>query len=141
MTERTLIMLKPDTVRRGLAGRVLARIEDKGLRIAAMKMLRFDKQLADRFYGEHLEKPFYPSLFGFITSGPAVALVIEGEQAIAVMRLLMGATNFLDAAPGTIRGDYAHDPTANIVHGSDSPASAAREIGLLFRDDEIFSAE
>ena len=140
MSEQTLIMIKPDAMRQGLAGPVISRIEQKGLHIRAMKMLRFDKSLADQFYQEHVQKAFYPDLFKFITSGPAIAMVIEGENSIAVMRLLMGATNYIDAAPGTIRGDFAHNLTQNVVHGSDSPESAEREIGLIFHDEEIFGA-
>lgn len=136
MTERTLIMLKPDTVRRRLMGEVIARIERKGLNIQALKMICFDQALADRFYQEHVGKGFYPELSGFMTSGPAIAMVIEGENAIQVMRKLMGATNYINAEPGTIRGDLAFSLTENVVHGSDGPESATREIGLIFKDEE-----
>jgi nucleoside-diphosphate kinase len=137
MTERTLIMLKPDTVRRQLMGEVIARIERKGLGIVAMKMIRFDRALADKFYQEHVAKNFYPELSGFITSGPVVAMAVEGENAIKVMRQMMGATNYINAEAGTIRGDLAFTLTENVVHGSDGPESAAREIGLIFSDEEI----
>ena len=137
MSERTLIMLKPDTVRRRLIGEVIGRIERKGLCIVALKMIRFDQALADQFYQEHVEKGFYPELSGFMTSGPVVAMVIEGENAIKVMRQMMGATNYINAEPGTIRGDLAFSLTENVVHGSDGPESATREIGLIFSDGEI----
>jgi nucleoside-diphosphate kinase len=137
MSERTLIIIKPDGVRRGLVGEVVGRIERKELCLAEMKMFRFDEELMARFYQEHLEKPFFPNLKQFILSGPCVAMVVEGKDAIAIMRKLMGATSYLDAEPGTVRGDFALDPTENIVHGSDGPESATREIGLIFSDDQI----
>jgi nucleoside-diphosphate kinase len=135
--ERTLILIKPDGVKRGLIGEIVARFERKGLRPIAMKMLRFSDDLSDRHYVEHLEKGFYPELKQFITSGPTVAMVVEGDHAIEVARKVMGATRFFEADPGTIRGDFAFSTTENLVHGSDSPASAAREIPIFFTDAEI----
>jgi nucleoside-diphosphate kinase len=134
LSERTLVLIKPDGVRRGLAGEVLARIERKGLRIVAMDMRTVDADLAETHYAEHVEKPFYGSLVDFITSGPLVALVAEGPRAIEAFRALAGATDPVKAAPGTIRGDYALEVQDNIVHGSDSPDSAEREIKIFFPD-------
>ena len=134
MSERTLVLIKPDGVRRGLAGEVLSRIERKGLRIVAMDMRVVAKDLAETHYAEHTEKPFYGSLVEFITSGPLVALVVEGPRAIEAFRALAGATDPVQAAPGTIRGDYALEVQDNIVHGSDSPDSAEREIKIFFPD-------
>ena len=134
MSERTLVLIKPDGVRRGLAGDVLSRIERKGLRIVAMDMRVVGKDLAETHYAEHAGKPFYGSLVEFITSGPLVALVVEGPRAIEAFRALAGATDPVKAAPGTIRGDYALEVQDNIVHGSDSPDSAEREIKIFFPD-------
>jgi nucleoside-diphosphate kinase len=134
LSERTLVLIKPDGVRRGLAGEVLARIERKGLRIVAMDMRVVGKDLAETHYAEHTEKPFYGSLVEFITSGPLVALVAEGPRAIEAFRALAGATDPVKASPGTIRGDYALEVQDNIVHGSDSPDSAEREIKIFFPD-------
>ena len=134
MSERTLVLIKPDGVRRGLAGEVLSRIERKGLRIVAMDMRIVGKDLAETHYAEHTDKPFYGSLVDFITSGPLVALVAEGPRAIEAFRGLAGATDPVKAAPGTIRGDYALEVQDNIVHGSDSPDSAEREIKIFFPD-------
>ncbi len=134
MSERTLVLIKPDGVRRGLAGEVLARIERKGLRIVAMDMRVVGKDLAETHYAEHTGKPFYGSLVDFITSGALVALVVEGPRAIEAFRALAGATDPGKAAPGTIRGDYALEGQDNIVHGSDSPDSAEREIKIFFPD-------
>lgn len=134
MSERTLVLIKPDGVRRGLAGEVLSRIERKGLRIVAMDMRIVGKDLAETHYAEHTDKPFYGSLVEFITSGPLVALVAEGPRAIEAFRALAGATDPVKAAPGTIRGDYALEVQDNIVHGSDSPDSAEREIKIFFPD-------
>ena len=134
MSERTLVLIKPDGVRRGLAGEVLARIERKGLRIVAMDMRVVGKDLAETHYAEHTGKPFYGSLVEFITSGPLVALVAEGPRAIEAFRGLAGATDPVKAAPGTIRGDFALEVQDNIVHGSDSPDSAEREIKIFFPD-------
>ena len=134
MSERTLVLIKPDGVRRGLAGEVLSRIERKGLRIVAMDMRVVGKDLAETHYAEHAGKPFYGSLVEFITSGPLVAMVVEGPRAIEAFRALAGATDPVKAAPGTIRGDYALEVQDNIVHGSDSPDSAEREIKIFFPD-------
>ena len=134
MSERTLVLIKPDGVRRGLAGEVLSRIERKGLRVVAMDMRVVGKDLAETHYAEHAEKPFYGSLVEFITSGPLVALVVEGPRAIEAFRALAGATDPVKATPGTIRGDYALEVQDNIVHGSDSPDSAEREIKIFFPD-------
>ena len=137
MAERTLVLVKPDGVRRRLIGEIIRRFEARGLKIAGLKMLHFDVALARRHYAGHVAKPFYPGLETFITSGPCVALVLEGADVIAMVRSMMGATRHLDAAPGTIRGDFAFSTTENLVHGSDSPASAEREIPLFFREDEL----
>lgn len=130
--ERTLVLVKPDGVERGLVGEVISRFERLGMRIVAMRMLRVDEELASRHYAEHVDKPFYPELVAFITSGEVVAMVLEGEGAIGLVRKVMGPTNPVDAPPGTIRGDYGVEITRNIVHGSDSPESAAQEIALFF---------
>ena len=134
MSERTLVLIKPDGVRRGLTGEVLARIERKGLRIVVMDLRTVGKDLAETHYAEHVDKPFYGSLVEFITSGPLVALVAEGPRAIEAFRALAGATDPVKAGPGTIRGDYALEVQDNIVHGSDSPDSAEREIKIFFPD-------
>ena len=130
--ERTLVLIKPDAVRRGLAGEILRRFELRGLEIREARLLTVDRQLAEEHYAEHAEKPFFGELVEFITSGPTLALVLEGEGAIATVRTTMGATNPADAGPGTIRGDLALSMPDNLVHGSDSPESAAREIALWF---------
>jgi nucleoside-diphosphate kinase len=134
LSERTLVLIKPDGVRRGLAGEVLSRIERKGLRVVAMDLRTVGKDLAETHYAEHVAKPFYGSLVEFITSGPLVALVAEGPRAIEAFRALAGATDPVKAGPGTIRGDYALEVQDNIVHGSDSPDSAEREIKIFFPD-------
>jgi len=134
LSERTLVLIKPDGVRRGLSGEVLARIERKGLRIVAMDLRTVGKDLAETHYAEHEAKPFYGSLVEFITSGPLVALVAEGPRAVEAFRALAGATDPVKAAPGTIRGDHALEVQENIVHGSDSPDSAEREIKIFFPD-------
>ena len=131
-SERTLVLVKPDGVRRGLVGEVISRFERLGLKIVAMRQLLVDEDLASRHYSEHVEKSFYPELVSFITSGEVVAMVLEGESAIATARRIMGPTDPADAPPGTIRGDFALEITENIVHGSDGPESAAREVGLFF---------
>jgi nucleoside-diphosphate kinase len=133
-SQRTLVLLKPDTVRRGLVGTVLDRFERRGLRIVAMEQRTIDRELADRHYAEHVERDFYPPLRTFVTSGPLVALVLEGDQAIEVVRGLNGATDGRKAAPGTIRGDFSLSNRENLVHGSDSEESAEREIGIWFPD-------
>ena len=132
MCDRTLVLLKPDTVRRGLVGAVLSRFETKGLTIAAMEQRTVTAEEADRHYADHVAKDFYPPLRDFVTSGPLVAVVLEGEQAIEVVRALNGATDGRKAAPGTIRGDLSLSNRENLVHGSDSPESAEREIGIWF---------
>ncbi len=137
MAERTLFMVKPDGVARGLSGEIVSRIERRGLTIRAMRLLRVTPEQAGEHYAEHREKPFYPGLVEFITSGPVLAMVIEGEAAVATVRGMMGATNPLDSAPGTIRGDYALEIGENIVHGSDSPASGAREIAIYFSEPDL----
>ena len=136
-TERSLILFKPDCIQRRLAGQLLCRIEDKGMKIVGMKMLQVTPELAGEHYAEHVEKPFYPLLEEFITAGPVIALVVEGPEAIGVMRTLMGPTNGRDAAPGTIRGDYGASRQMNLVHGSDGPEAATREIGIYFRPEEL----
>jgi nucleoside-diphosphate kinase len=130
--QRTLVLLKPDAVRRGLVGEILGRFEAKGLRIVAMDLRRIDAAMADRHYAEHVERDFYPPLREFVTSGPLVALVLEGDEAVEVVRAINGATDGRKAAPGTIRGDLSLSNRENLVHGSDGPESAAREIALWF---------
>ncbi|HEX6798705.1 MAG TPA: nucleoside-diphosphate kinase [Ktedonobacterales bacterium] len=137
--ERTLIIVKPDGVERGLIGDLLHRFEQRGLTIAGLKMMRISLELAARHYAEHQGKPFYPGLISFITSGPVVVSAVEGPGAVALVRAMMGATNPANSAPGTIRGDYAVSMSYNVIHGSDSVESAAREIGLYFAPDELFS--
>ena len=132
MTERTLVLVKPDGVARGLVGEVLARAERRGYRIVALELRTLAVGHAEQHYAEHAERPFFGDLVGFITSGPLVAAVLEGPDVIAAWRTMMGATNPITAAPGTIRGDFATVMQENIVHGSDSPESAAREIALFF---------
>ncbi|MGH9038804.1 MAG: nucleoside-diphosphate kinase [Acidimicrobiia bacterium] len=132
MSDRTLVLCKPDALERRMVGEIISRFERKGLRIAEMRLMTIDEGLAGRHYAEHVDKPFYKDLVTFITRGPVVAMVVEGPEAPAVVRTLMGATNPRQAAPGTIRGDLAVELTENLVHGSDSPESAAREIALFF---------
>ncbi len=133
--ERTLLIIKPDGVSRGLIGEVISRIERKGYRIEDMKMMRIEKELAEKHYSEHREKPFFSNLVSFIISGPVVVAIVSGEGCIAGFRSMMGATDPRKASPGTIRGDFATEITENIVHGSDSPESAKREIALFFPED------
>jgi nucleoside-diphosphate kinase len=135
--ERTLILIKPDAVQRRLAGEILGRIESRGLVLRAGKLVKVKRDLGEEHYAEHREKPFFDELVRFITSAPTWALVVEGEGAIATMRKTIGATNPANAEPGTIRGDLATAMPDNLVHGSDSPESAAREIALWFSDDEL----
>ncbi len=135
--ERTFAMIKPDGVKRGLVGTVIARIEAKGYRIVALKQLVIPLEMAARHYGEHEGKPFYQGLVSFITSGPVVAMVLEGENAISSWRGLMGATDPADATPGSIRGDFAATIDENVAHGSDAPATAVREIGIFFGDEPL----
>jgi nucleoside-diphosphate kinase len=132
MTQRTLVLLKPDAVRRGLVGEIVSRFEAKGLCIVALEHRTIDAATADRHYAEHVERDFYPPLRAFVTSGPLVAMVLEGDEAIEVVRALNGATDGRKAAPGTIRGDLSLSNRENLVHGSDSAESAAREIALWF---------
>jgi nucleoside-diphosphate kinase len=129
---RTLILVKPDAFERGLSGEVLARFERKGLKLVAMKLMQAGEEIAHVHYAEHAERPFFGELVTFITGGPLVAMVLEGPEAVAAARQLIGATNPVDAAPGSIRGDYALEVTYNMVHGSDSDESAEREIGIWF---------
>ena len=139
MTERTLVLVKPDGVQRGLVGRILARYEERGLRIVAMKLVKVGRELAERHYAVHRGKPFFAGLVEYITSGPLVAMVLEGPDAIAMVRAMNGATKPADAAPGTIRGDLAVDLAQNLVHASDSPETAATEIGIWFSPGELLS--
>ena len=138
-TERTLVLLKPDAVQRGLSGEILRRLERKGLTIVAVHLIRVTPELARRHYAEHEGKPFYEGLTRHITSGPVLALAVEGRSAISVVRLLIGATNPQSAAPGTVRGDLASSMTANLIHASDSPAAAERELALFFRPEDFHS--
>ena len=130
--ERTLVLVKPDGVRRGLVGEIVSRIERKGLTLVAGRFFTIDEALAGRHYAEHTEKPFFKDLVEFITSGPVMALAVEGPDAVKIVRTLMGPTNPVEAPPGTIRGDFATEITFNLIHGSDSPESAKRELSLFF---------
>ena len=138
-TEQTLVLVKPDGVQRALAGTIISRLEARGLRIVAMKMLQVSREMAMRHYGVHQGKSFFEGLVEFITSGPVIAMVLEGRSAIAMVRNTMGATDPLKAPPGTIRGDLGVDMGRNLIHGSDSPENAAQEIALFFSPDEILS--
>ena len=135
--QNTLIIFKPDAVQRRLVGSILARFEAKGLRIAALKLIQVDRALAEKHYGEHAGRPFFEGLIQFITGGPVVVGVLAGNEAITVVRTMLGATNGVAAAPGTIRGDYSISKQNNLIHGSDSPESAEREIALWFKDGEV----
>ena len=135
--QKTLVLLKPDAVQRGLVGELVSRLERKGLKLVGMKLVRMNDALARQHYAEHVDKPFFKGLAEFITSGPLVAMAIEGEDAICMVRTLMGETNPANAAPGTVRGDYAVSIGLNLVHGSDSLESAQRELALFFKEDEI----
>lgn len=139
--QRTFVLFKPDCIQRRLLGRALARFEDKGLSVIAMKMLHVNSDLAARHYEEHVNKPFYPALESFITASPVVAAVIEGPDAIRVVRTMLGPTNGLEAPPGTIRGDFGSSRQMNLVHASDGSEAAAREIGIYFTKEEIHSYE
>lgn len=139
--ERTLFIIKPDAVQRGLIGDIVARLERRGLKIVAMKMMQISKELASRHYAVHAGKPFYEGLVAYITSAPVVVLAVEGKRAIEVVRATMGATNPVQAAPGTIRADFSMEIGRNLVHGSDGPETAAFELGLFFSADEIVSWE
>lgn len=139
--ERTLILFKPDCVQRRLVGRVLARFEDKGLNVIAMKMMQVTPELSKRHYAEHVSKPFYPGLESFITGGPIIAAVLEGLEVIRVVREMLGATSGLKAAAGTIRGDYSASRQMNLIHASDGPDAAKREIELYFKPEELLPYE
>ena len=139
--EKTLVLIKPDGVQRGLVGEVISRLERRGLKLAGMKFIQMDEDLASRHYAEHVGKPFYPGLLDYITSGPVVAMVWEGKQAISVVRSTMGVTKPAEAAPGTIRGDFALEVGRNIVHGSANEADAAREVDLFFSAAELVGWE
>ena len=132
MSERTLVLVKPDGVRRGLVGEVVTRLERKGLTLVAMELRTLPRETAEEHYGEHRERPFFGELVEFITGGPLVALVVEGPRAVEAVRTLMGVTDPVKSAPGSLRGDYALEIGQNLVHGSDSPESAQREIGIFF---------
>ena len=138
-TERTLVLVKPDGVQRGLAGEIIGRLERTGMQIIGMKLMQISDELASTHYGEHEGKPFYAGLVGFITSSPVVALCLEGPSAISTTRKLMGATNPADADPGTVRGDLAVDMGRNLIHGSANADDAAREVGLFFDDSELIA--
>ena len=137
--ERTLVLVKPDGVQRGLIGQVVDRLERRGLKMVGMKLMQVDEELAHRHYGEHVDRPFFPGLVGFITSGPVVAMAWEANNAVEIVRNTMGPTNPANAAPGTIRGDFGVDIGRNLIHGSDSPESAERELSLFFTKGEIIS--
>lgn len=137
MTERTLVLIKPDGVQRLLAGRIIARFEERGLKIVGLKLMRVDRDLAERHYAVHREKPFFPGLVDFITSSPLVALALEGPDAIAVVRTMVGATRPNEAAPGTVRGDLALETAQNLIHASDGPETAASELALWFAPAEL----
>ena len=137
--ERTLVIIKPDAVQRGLVGTIIRRLERRGLRIAAMKAMRMTEGLAERHYGIHKGKPFYEGLVSYITSGPVVVMALEGNGSIETVRKTMGATNPAEAQPGTIRADFALEIGRNLIHGSDSPESALTEVALFFDDDEMLS--
>lgn len=139
--EKTFLMVKPDGVQRGLIGEIVSRFENKGFKLVAAKLMMVSRELAEAHYAEHREKPFFGELVGFITSGPVFAMIWEGENVISVARQMMGKTNPADAAPGTIRGDYGINVGMNIIHGSDSPESAKREIDLWFQEQDHVSYE
>lgn len=134
-------MLKPGVLQRRIAGQIITRLEQKGFQILAMKLMQIPRELAEEHYKEHVDKPFFSDLVGYVTSAPVVAMVLEGEEGISRLRLLCGATKAEDALPGTIRGDFATQTQVNIIHASDSPESASREIGLFFTDAEIYTYE
>ena len=138
MPERSLVLLKPDAVQRGLVGRLISRLERRGLKIAGLKLMRLDLPLARRHYAEHVEKPFFAGLAEFMMSSPIVAMAVEGKGAVDAVRGAMGPTNPMSAAPGTIRGDFGVDIGRNLIHGSDSPESAERELAIFFADEELF---
>lgn len=137
MAERTFVLLKPDSVQRGLVGEIIGRFERRGLKVVGMKMLRVSRSLGETYYAEHKGKAFFDPLIVYVTAGPVVAMVLEGNGAVAAVRKMMGKTNSAEAEPGTIRGDLALTIERNVIHGSDSPESAGREIGLFFKKDEL----
>lgn len=139
--EHTFVMVKPDGVQRGFIGEIINRFEKKGINIVGLKLMQIPTAMAEKHYGEHKDKPFFKELVDFITSGPVAAMVLEGKNVVPIARTMMGATNPKEAAPGTIRGDYAMVISNNIIHGSDSPESAEREINLFFNDNEIIDYE
>ena len=139
--QRTLVLVKPDGVQRGLVGAIIGRLERRGLKLISLRMMRLTKEVAARHYAEHQGKPFYDGLIAFITSGPVVAMIWEGREAVSVVRSLIGATDPLKAAPGTIRGDLALDLGMNLIHGSDSPERAETEIALFFNKGELHDYE
>ena len=139
--ERTLVLLKPDALQRGLAGRIITRLEDRGLKLVGMKLLQMDQAMANRHYEAHVDKPFFAGLAAFMTSRPIVALAVEGRNAVDAVRRTMGPTDPQQAAPGTVRGDFAIDIGRNLIHGSDSLESAARELAVFFNDGDLLSYE
>jgi nucleoside-diphosphate kinase len=138
--QRTFVMIKPDGVRRGLIGEIISRLERRGMKIVAMKMVKIDRALAERLYEEHKGKSFFEELISYVTSGPVVAMVIEADEAVSVVRKMIGATDPKEALPGTIRGDYALSKAENVIHASDSPEKASREISIFFKENEIITA-
>ncbi|MEM2933322.1 MAG: nucleoside-diphosphate kinase [Methanocellales archaeon] len=135
--ERTFLMVKPDGVQRGLIGKIISRVEERGLKIIGLKLLKLDIELARLHYAEHANKPFFQNLIAFITSAPVIAIVVEGKNAVKVVRKMIGLTDPQNSSPGTIRGDYALETGRNIIHASDSPESAKREIALYFKEEEL----
>jgi nucleoside-diphosphate kinase len=138
--QRTFVMIKPDGVRRGLIGEIISRFERRGMKIVAMKMANIDRALAERLYEEHKGKGFFEELISYVTSGPVVAMVIEADEAVSVVRKMIGATDPKEALPGTIRGDYALSKAENVIHASDSPEKANREISIFFKENEVITA-
>ena len=139
VADRTFVLLKPDAVQRGLVGEIVRRFERRGLKLIALKMIRVTRSLAETYYAEHKGKPFFEPLMSYITSGPVVAMVLEGDSAVSIVRKMMGKTNSAEAEPGTIRGDLALTIGRNVIHGSDSPESANREIPLFFKPEELLA--
>jgi nucleoside diphosphate kinase (EC 2.7.4.6) len=137
--QRTFVMIKPDGVRRGLIGDIISRFERRGMKIVAMKMVKMDRALAERLYEEHKGKSFFEELISYVTSGPVVAMVIEADEAVSVVRKMIGATDPKEALPGTIRGDYALSKAENVIHASDSPEKASREISIFFKENEVIT--
>ncbi|PVU69531.1 nucleoside-diphosphate kinase [Sulfolobales archaeon SCGC AB-777_K09] len=137
--QRTFVMIKPDGVRRGLIGDIISRFERRGMKIVAMRMVKMDRALAERLYEEHKGKSFFEELISYVTSGPVVAMVIEADEAVSVVRKMIGATDPKEALPGTIRGDYALSKAENVIHASDSPEKASREISIFFKENEVIT--